>query len=368
MSVWGTGNDIVYTNPPMSTVDALATRAANFYNSLQVAYDVVFAEFSDRDAGFKQYVYGDGGASWWDTGDFQRNVRFLTTFVNVAQKRVVMWQIPFGNTKMRAMNNTWNHYQDNRVEWLLDDPSRAHLNEYINAGVIGFLFGRGAGGATCACDAAGDGTTNPAPINGNTLMSLNADDDGGFFRQKAAAYYTTGALSLAGSSAPPAPTSTPPVPTSTLPAATATTVPPTSTLPPATSTLPAATSTPTRTATPAATPTTPPAASWTSSATVSPSSVRRGGVARINATVRSSVTTRALIDVEVYAPNGARVHQTYVDNVTMTGGVNRQIAVKWTVPANAATGTYTVRIGVFSPGWGTLYHWNHFARTFTVTQ
>ena len=28
----------------------------------------------------------------------------------------------FGNTKMRAMNNTWNHYQDNRVEWLLDDP------------------------------------------------------------------------------------------------------------------------------------------------------------------------------------------------------------------------------------------------------
>ena len=37
-----------------------------------------------------------------------------------------MWQIPLGNTKMRAQNNTWGHYQDNRPEWLLDDAvSRA---------------------------------------------------------------------------------------------------------------------------------------------------------------------------------------------------------------------------------------------------
>ncbi|MDE3094366.1 MAG: hypothetical protein KGK07_00005, partial [Chloroflexota bacterium] len=58
------------------------------------------------------------------------------------------------------------------------------------------LFGRGADGATCACDAAGDGITNPAPINGNTGVSLSADDDGGFFRQKAAAYYAAGAMRL----------------------------------------------------------------------------------------------------------------------------------------------------------------------------
>ena len=31
-------------------------------------FDLLFAEFSDRDAGFKQHVYGDGGASWWDAG------------------------------------------------------------------------------------------------------------------------------------------------------------------------------------------------------------------------------------------------------------------------------------------------------------
>jgi hypothetical protein len=97
---------------------------------------------------------------------------------------------------MRAMNNTWNHYQDNRPEWLLDDPTRQHLTDYINAGVVAFLFGRGAGGTTCPCDANNDGITNPAPINGNTLMSLSADDDGGFFTQKAQLYYTTGAMPL----------------------------------------------------------------------------------------------------------------------------------------------------------------------------
>src|SRR4029079_3602633 len=111
-----------------------------------------------------------------------------------------------GNTKMRAENNTWNHYQDNRVEWLLDDTTRAHLQTYINSGVVAFLFGRGADGPTCACDANGDGVTNPAPINGNNLTSLNADDDGGFFKQKVAAYYAAGAMSLSGSGSNPTPT------------------------------------------------------------------------------------------------------------------------------------------------------------------
>jgi hypothetical protein len=226
VSSWGTGNDIVYSDPPDATVDSLATRSGNFFTSLQGAFDVTFGEFSDRDSGFKQHVYGDGGASWWTAGDFARNVRFLTRFVQVTQKRVVLWQIPFGNTRMRAMNNTWNHYQDNRVEWLLDEPSRTHLSEYVNAGVIAFLFGRGADGATCACDANRDGVTNPSPINGNTRASLNADDDGGFFREKARAYYAGGPMPLTGGPLPATPTTT----------------------------VPTATATPTRTPTPTATP------------------------------------------------------------------------------------------------------------------
>lgn len=215
LSVWGTGNDIVYTDPPDATLEALATRAGTFFTSLQGSFDVVFGELSDRDSGFKQAVYGDGGASWWTDGDFARNARFLTGFVQVAQKRIVLWQIPQGNTKMRAMNNTWNHYQDNRTEWLLDDPGRSHLNEYLQAGVIAFLFGRGADGATCACDANQDGETNPAPINGNSRVSLNADDDGGFFRDRAQAYYASGPTPLSGGTS-----------------ATATLMPPAATAPP----------------------------------------------------------------------------------------------------------------------------------------
>jgi hypothetical protein len=226
ISVWGTGADIVLSNPSDATVDALAGRAAAFYNSLGANFDIAFAEFSDRDSGFYQYVYGDGGQHWWDAEDFRRSTRFLGRFSLVANKRIVMWQIPLGNTKMRAQNNTWGHYQDNRPEWLLDEPARSHLTTYRNAGVVAFLFGGGAGGVTCACNAQNDGVTNPAAINGNTLASEAApagsapvqvtrgstptlvtpyatDDDGGFFRWKAWRYYQDSPMSLSPTSGVP---------------------------------------------------------------------------------------------------------------------------------------------------------------------
>ena len=223
MSIWGTDNDILYSDPSNATVDALAARSAAFFTSLGGGFDVTFAEFTDRDAGFKQYVYGDGGASWWDSGDFARHARYLSDYTQATGQRIALWQIPYGNTKMRAMNNTWGHYQDNHVEWLLDEPGRTHLQSYIDAGVISFWFGLGAGGTTCPCDGVGDGVTNPAAINGNNLLSLNADDDGGYFKQKAAAYYTTGAMPLSGGAPAPTPTATR-TPTRT-PTATATRTP-----------------------------------------------------------------------------------------------------------------------------------------------
>ena len=54
-----------------------AARAAAFYNSLAANFDIAFAEFSDRDSAFYQYVYGDSGAHWWDAEDFRRSARFL---------------------------------------------------------------------------------------------------------------------------------------------------------------------------------------------------------------------------------------------------------------------------------------------------
>jgi len=202
VSPWGTGDDLIHSRPPAVMVDGLADRAARYYASLEADFDLIFAEFSDRDAGYKQYVDGDRGA-WWRPDDFNRHTQFLGRFARATQKRIVLWQIPFGNTKMRAMNNTRDHYQDNRVEWLLDDPSGRRLQDYAQAGVIALLFGRGAAGTTCPCDAAGDGVTDPEPINGNDRWSLSADDDGGFFMEKARAYYAAGPLELPSAAAQP---------------------------------------------------------------------------------------------------------------------------------------------------------------------
>ena len=195
MSGWGTKHDIVYEDPSDATVRAYATESAKFYLALHAKFDVSFEDFSDRDAGFYEKVQGNA-KTWFTPADFHRHLLYGATFVKLAGIRMAAWQIPLGNTLMSAMDDTWGHYQDNRVQWLLGDSGRAHLRAYAAAGYVGFLFGGGADGTTCACDGRHDGVTNPAPIDGNTRPSLSADDDGGYFRAQARAYYRAGALKL----------------------------------------------------------------------------------------------------------------------------------------------------------------------------
>ena len=196
MSGWGTRHDIAIEDPPDGTVVVYARHAASFYRSLGAAFDLSFEDFSDRDAGFYQYVEHVSTA-WFRAADFHRHLLFGRTFVRLAGIRMAAWQIPLGNTLMRAMDNTTGHYQDNRVQWLLDGArGRAHLRAYVKAGYVGFLFGGGAGGTTCACDGQKDGVTNPAPIGANTRLSLSADDDGGFFRASVRSYMRQGALPI----------------------------------------------------------------------------------------------------------------------------------------------------------------------------
>jgi hypothetical protein len=196
MSGWGTKHDIVYEDPSAAVVRRYAAQSAAFYRALAARFDVAFEDFSDRDAGFYEKQQGNA-KTWFTPADFARHLLYAKTFVRLAGVRMVAWQIPLGNTLMRAMDDTWDHYQDNRVQWLLGDGSRGRLRAYAAAGFVGFLFGRGADGATCACDAAKDGVTNPPAIDGNTRVSVSADDDGGYFKQQAAAYYRAGVLALA---------------------------------------------------------------------------------------------------------------------------------------------------------------------------
>ena len=122
-SVWGTMFDLHASQTSDAQTDQLAAKAAAFYGSLNADFDLVFTDLADRDAGFYQHQYGDGGAAWWNASDFPRYGRFIGGLSAGTGKRVVVWQIPMGNTLMRATNDTWGHYADNRPEWFLDDVS-----------------------------------------------------------------------------------------------------------------------------------------------------------------------------------------------------------------------------------------------------
>jgi hypothetical protein len=165
-------------------------------------WDVFYTDISDRDAAYYEYVVGDGGAHWWDTSNekypnFNRLNAWAAAFTAAAQKRLVIWQIPVGNTLMRSSNNTGFHYQDNREQyWLENYPNNANISALAQAGVIGLLFGPGNSGTTDVFDGAGDGITNPAAIDGNSTAAAYADDDGGLLRLNVGKYYRSGATPL----------------------------------------------------------------------------------------------------------------------------------------------------------------------------
>src|SRR5664280_2412347 len=197
LSMWGTQTDPLAQNIPLDQIDALAARSTAFQLSLGVQFDLVFTDPADRDADFDKIIYVDGGNSWWDATDYDRFNRYVGDFVRGVGLRMVLWQIPLGNTKMQAMDDTRGHYQDNHVETWFGTSAGAQLSTTMNAGVVAMLFGGGADGTTSAFDSGPvDGVTNPAPFNGNAQTSYSADNDGGYFRHQVNSYYAAGPLTL----------------------------------------------------------------------------------------------------------------------------------------------------------------------------
>jgi hypothetical protein len=163
LSEWGTKVDLSIQNPSHAETNVVAGRAAKFYRALGAHFDLVFAEFSDRDSGFKEHIYGTSHAdAWWTAGDFDRHARFLRRFHSRVKRPIFLWQIPLGN---KSLPDTWGKFRDNRPQWLLGAGSAAHRAVYARAGVKALLFGGGA-----------DGTTNET-------------SDGGWFYRHARAYY-----------------------------------------------------------------------------------------------------------------------------------------------------------------------------------
>jgi hypothetical protein len=144
-SVWGTKEDPTLSKPSTAHMAALGARSARFYRSLRARFDLVFHDVADRDAGFREKVLGDGGASAWTAADFVRRNAYLRALRRGTHRPVVVWQVPLGNS---ALDQTWTHFRDNRVEYWLG--SRAHLRALRDAGVVALLFGAGAEGCTTA--------------------------------------------------------------------------------------------------------------------------------------------------------------------------------------------------------------------------
>jgi outer membrane protein assembly factor BamB len=112
---------------------------------------------------------------------------------------------------------------------------------------------------------------------------------------------------------------------------------------------------------------TPVARVFTSGASASPASIHPGGNVSLSAAVKSNTVGKALVDVEVYDASFKKVFQQYWDAQSFTAaGQTLTFNGAWRAPASTAPGTYTVMVGVFSPGWGTLYNWNSSGATFVV--
>jgi len=353
VSTWGTITDIGSDTRTTLDANALGQEAGSFAARSGAAatpgtsaYDLVFNDVADRDAGYYKYVYNNPNA-WWDRlnvtfPNFHRWESYVGAVHAAAGRPVMIWQIPEGNQYFDTENNTNGHYQDNRAEYFF-----GHMDELAQAGVIGLLFGAGNGGGTVNNDGMGDGVTNPAPVCTSDGVSSGqvcaghtsavSDDDGGYLRMAGQQYYAGGGYPLNG----PVPTATP---------APATATPPTVPSP-----------------APSATSTAAPLNVVINSVGAAPTTVAPGGSVRLAATVTANGSLpNAVVDFEVYDTTGAKVYQTDQSSVTFAANAARTVTAAWVVPAGQRAGVYTFKVGVFGANWTPLYAWNNAGATFTV--
>ena len=123
--------------------------------------------------------------------DLDEQMRYIETLYKELKLPIYFWQVACGNTYFRTCNQTPGHYADTLAQALLEDyPKNDMIARYVDVGCFGWVFSRGQDGSTSVYDRRKDGITNPEPIPGNLgHVSEFADDDGGYMRLRAGAYY-----------------------------------------------------------------------------------------------------------------------------------------------------------------------------------
>lgn len=189
VSPWQINNDFI---PDLPTEAQAAEWAASFGES----YATLGARFDYLD---NIMVYDEGGSRGEqyipDDRFFDRLLTWVEGISAATDTRVILDNVPVGNSVYRTLDNSEFHFRDSWAEWILAGDDFANLVALRDAGVMGIVFGvdGGRGNTTCPCDAAGDGVTN-AGDQGRTATS--ADDDGGYLAERLMAYADTGGLPL----------------------------------------------------------------------------------------------------------------------------------------------------------------------------
>ena len=106
------------------------------------------------------------------------------------------------------------------------------------------------------------------------------------------------------------------------------------------------------------------AITFTSSAQSTPTSGSTGQslTYRAMVTETTGMTSGDVIDIEIYQ-GSTRVYQRAFTGQDFAAGQSRTYTDSW-IPDSA--GTYTIKIGIFSSGWATLYSWNDAAASVAV--
>ncbi len=99
-----------------------------------------------------------------------------------------------------------------------------------------------------------------------------------------------------------------------------------------------------------------PAAPHLVSATGNPAAPTAGVPQTLTATVRNDAGTQPfLVDLEVYNAQGTKVAQQFYDGASIATNATHDYTLAWTPPA---AGDYTLKVGLFGPGWSSLSEWS----------
>lgn len=139
-SAWGDWCD---WNDPNAPIVEKSASVGNFLRSVGADQtDFIVLETTDRDAGFLEATRGATKAYWDETNatlpNFTTHFKFAKTVGQTMLKPVLWWQMPFG-VPSTTPGGTEGHYRDNRVRYFF-----SHMNEVVDAGGFGVVYGAGA--------------------------------------------------------------------------------------------------------------------------------------------------------------------------------------------------------------------------------